>query len=72
MSKYRFEYTNTTDGLVLAIELPDTDENSPDIEAVVGAFEQFLRGMTFVQFLRGMTFVDKNIAKIIKHDLAGG
>jgi len=63
VSRYRFEYTNTTDGSIVVVELPDTDTNSPDIETVIGSF---------VQFLRGVTFGDKNIAKFIKHDLVSG
>jgi hypothetical protein len=67
MSLYRFQFFNNTgspeDGTVnktcLTVELDPI--NDATLEAVVGAF---------VQFLKGMTFEPSTIKKFISHPLA--
>jgi hypothetical protein len=66
MSLYRFQYFNNTgtpeDGTVdktcVSVELDPVNDET--LDAVVGAF---------VQFLNGLTFPSSSIAKYIKHPL---
>lgn len=61
MSKYRFEHKSDS-GVTLSVEVDDADGANANADAVVGAF---------VQFLRGVTFSNDTIAKFIDHELAG-
>lgn len=66
MSLHKFQFVNNngpedgeTDYITLTVELDDKN-SSRQLESIVGAF---------VQYLRGMTFTDKSIRKFITHEL---